>query len=437
MSVFKNILHTAGTRILNALFNLVILILITHTAGSKGLGLISLIVLDITVIQLIMGLIAGGSLIYFASRYRTIQLLFISYVWIILTTVLFFILGQMWMVSFPVFYGKIVPQSYAADIICLGLLNGFMQIHYNLLIGQKQIGIYNRIFTLQISLFLISFAWQLFFLGTYGPIAYVHSLYLSWGTGSLLGLFYILKNTKNYSLYGWTKVLTNILHYGMPTQAAVMLHIGNKRLSFYFIRLFAGLAPLGIYNAGVQLTEGLRLIGQSISLVQYSSISNSRSREYARQLTIQLMKFTFILTFLALMILFFIPESLYSLAFSSEFSVVKMIVLVLSPGVLALGANTIFSHYFSGMGQPAVNLYANIIGFVFTVLFAFLLIPPFGYMGAAATASVNYSASAVYQYFIFRKRTRTRFSEWFLRKNDVTGFAATLGQLFRQKNAHQ
>jgi len=220
--------------------------------------------------------------------------------------------------------------------------------------------------------------------------------------------------------------MRKILKYGLPTQSAVMLHIGNKRLSFYFIRIFAGLSPLGIYSAAVQLTEGLRLIGQSISLVQYSTISNSRDKEYARVLSIRLMKFTLILTLLALLVLLVIPESVYDLAFSRDFTVIKTVVLILSPGVLALAANTIFSHYFSGVGQPAVNLHANVVGFVFTLVFAFLLIPPYGYLGAAATASVNYLASVVYQYIIFKRQTRTRFSEWVLQKEDLKDFGATL-----------
>jgi len=91
--VFKNILHTAGTRILNALFNLVVLLLITNFIGSKGFGVISLIVLDITVIQLFMGLLAGGSLIYFASRSRTVPLLFASYLWILFVILFFAGLG--------------------------------------------------------------------------------------------------------------------------------------------------------------------------------------------------------------------------------------------------------------------------------------------------------------------------------------------------------
>ncbi len=424
--IFRNILHTAGTRILNALLNLVVLILITHLIGSRGFGIISLVVLNITVIQLVMGLVSGGALIYFASRQRTAVLLLVSYSWMTGVVILFALSGWLFSLLFPALFHDVVPAGYEKDILWLGLLNGFMQIHYNLLIGQKRITAYNRVFTFQIIAFLLFFIWQLTGLGLHTPAAYIRALYLSWGAGGIIGFYLIGNRINDFSLKGWRNDMRKILKYGLPTQSAVMLHIGNKRLSFYFIRIFAGLSPLGIYSAAVQLTEGLRLIGQSISLVQYSTISNSRDKEYARVLSIRLMKFTLILTLLALLVLLVIPESVYDLAFSRDFTVIKTVVLILSPGVLALAANTIFSHYFSGVGQPAVNLHANVVGFVFTLVFAFLLIPPYGYLGAAATASVNYLASVVYQYIIFRRQTRTRFSEWVLQKEDLKDFGATL-----------
>lgn len=424
--VFRNILHTAGTRILNAVFNLAALIMITHIAGSEGLGIISLIVLDITVIQLAVGLLAGPGLIYFASRNKTFPLLLTAYLWIALVTLLTFLIGWLLLRLFPVVFNDIVPAGYAIHILILGWLNGFMQIHYNLLIGQKRVDSYNLIFTLQITFFLLLFAWLLLGEKWYGPASYVTGLYASWGLAGLLGLYQIIKKTKTFSVKGWRKTAGEVLHYGLSTQSAAILHIGNKRAGFYFLRFFAGLSPLGIYSAGVQLTEGLRLIGQSISLVQYSAISNSRNNEYSRQLSIRLMKFTVLLTFVALLFLFLIPENIYELAFSKDFTVVKGIVVILSPGVLALAANTIFSHYFSGTGQPVVNLHANITGFVVMLLFAFLLIPPFGYIGAAATASVTYLSTAVYQYFIFRKQTQTRLKEWMYRKNDLKLFLETL-----------
>jgi O-antigen/teichoic acid export membrane protein len=200
------------------------------------------------------------------------------------------------------------------------------------------------------------------------------------------------------------------------------------------LRYYTGLSALGIYNAGVQLTEGLRIIGQSISLVQFSSISNTNNTEYAKTLTIKLMKFTLTLTLLAVMVLLVIPESVYTWIFSKDFTEVKPIIIALSPGVIALAANNIFSHYFSGLGNPKVNMWANLVGLVFTIILAFTLIPLLGYIGAAITASVSYISSVVYQYFIFRKETNTKLKEWIPTKKDSNDFISMSMAMFKKNS---
>ena len=225
---------------------------------------------------------------------------------------------------------------------------------------------------------------------------------------------------------GWTSIIKQVIRYGFVTQMANLLSIGNNRLSFFFIKYFSGLSSLGIYTAGIQLTEGLKLIGSSIAVVQFSAISNTRDKDYASNLTIKLMKFSVALTTIAVMVLVILPDTFYTMLFSNDFSGVKPVIIALSPGVVALAANNIFSHYFSGLGNPKVNLYAKGFGFVFTVILAILLIPEFGLVGAAITASVSYISTVVYQYIIFKKQTNTPFKAWMINRSDFRDFKILL-----------
>ena len=63
--MLKKIIGTAGTRVLNTIFSLIILLLITNKIGSAGLGVIGLVVIDITVIQLVVEMFAGSAVVYF------------------------------------------------------------------------------------------------------------------------------------------------------------------------------------------------------------------------------------------------------------------------------------------------------------------------------------------------------------------------------------
>lgn len=420
--MLKQIIGTTGTRILNAIFNLVILILITNKIGSEGLGTIGLILVNITIIQLSVDLVAGSSLVFFASRANTAQLILPAYFFVAFVICVYYFIGILAGIYFPVLFHTIVPEGYFLHILLLSAIGSFMWIHYNLLLGKSRIKVYNIIFTIQITVFLLIFCYQIFVTGDQNVDTYIKSLYLSYGIAALSGFYAVLSKSGKLIVTGWLDVTKQVIHYGLVTQSANLLNIGNNRLSFFFIKYFAGLPALGIYNAGLQTTEGFKLIGHSIAVVQFSAISNSRDKEYARILSIRLMKVSVLLTFCALILINILPESFYTWVFSDDFIGVKPVIIALTPGVLAISASNIFSHYFSGMGKPKINLHAKTIGFLLTVILAFALIPSFGFIGAAITASVSYLATAIYQYVIFTKETNTQLKEWIPAKNDLNDF---------------
>jgi len=432
--MLKTIIGTTGTRILNAIFALIILYLIANYIGSEGMGVIGLIILDITIIQLVIDLVAGSALIYYASRTNLGNLLIPAYLWIgvviVFFTISFFLLNTIIPSST---IEIIVPGGYAKHILLLALFSGFMVTHYNLLMGKKRIKTYNILFTIQISVMLLVFLYQLFVLNNTDVEAYLYGLYSGYGLAAIVGFFVVFYKAGKFNLIGWKDTTRKVLNYGMVTQLANILNIGNNRISFYIIRYYLGLTTLGIYNAGIQLTEGLRVIGQSIAVVQFSTISNTNQPEYARVLTIRLMKLSVILTSVALLVLIAIPEQVYSMLLTKDFSGVKPIIIALSPGVIALAINNIFSHYFSGMGNPKINLHAKITGLVFTGALVFILIPAYGYIGAAITASVSYIATIIHQYIVFKKQTNTRFIEWIPVKSDFKEFKLMV-QLALKKN---
>lgn len=432
--MLKKIIGTTSTRILNAFSNLIILWLLANFIGSKGLGIIGLIVVDISIIQLSTDLLAGGSLIYFASRTNLGKLMIPAYLYSIIVIVFFYIVSRIALIWFPGLFYTIVPEGYFFHVLALSFLGSLNGIHYNLLLGKERVTIYNIFFTIQSILLVVSTAIFIFVLNNKTVTAYLSALYISLGISALSGFIAVIAKADSMNMKGWFSVTKQVLKFGIVSQIANLLSIGNNRLGYYFIRYYFNLSVLGIYNAGVQLTEGLKLIGQSIAVVQFSTISNTRDHDYARTLSIRLMKISVLLTFVALVILIILPESVYTSLFSNELIGIKSVVIALSPGVLALSMNNIFSHYFSGMGNPKINLFAKIAGLVITITLAFILIPLYGIIGAAATASFSYVTTVVYQYIIFRKQTGTKFAEWIPEKADWIEFKSILRQAIRRED---
>ncbi len=424
--MLKKILGTAGTRILNAVITFGLLFVITHNLGSKGMGTIGLILLDINIIQMFIDLFAGSALIFMASRTSLSNLLFISYTWIIVVIVFFAFLFGVTGNLFPEIYYTVVPRGYEFHILVLTVISAYMLTHYNLLLGKERIKAFNVLFTLQVFILFSVFTYLIFVEGEKTVMSYVIALYVSYSTGAVISFITLLYRERNLRIYNLSKVIKDVFHFGFVTSVANLFHIGNKRVGYYFIRFFTGLSSLGIYTAGSQLTEGLKLIGQSISLVQFTTLSNSTDTDYAKNLTVKLMKVSVLLTFLALVVLFIIPVSVYVLLFGPDFFQVKSVIMFLSPGVIALSANTVFAHFFSGTGNPKINLYSNAIGFFVVLVLVLILIPVYGFMGAAIAVSVSYLVSLIYNYIRFKAQTGVVFKELMPGMSDIVEFRSLL-----------
>lgn len=420
--MLKKILGTTGTRILNALFALINLYLLTNYIGTEGLGVLGIIILDISIIQIIFDLVSGSSLIYFSSRANQSQLFIPAFIWILTVTILMFVFYHILYFFSPGISSLLIPEGYLYDILILTMLNGLMMVNYNLLLGKGRIKAYNILFTIQICLSIVVFIIQLLIFKNHTISAFLLGLYMGYGISFVLGFIVVIYKSDKIQLAGWFNTTKQVLRYGIVTVTGNLLTIGNNRISYYIIKYFLGLSTLGVYYAGVQLTEGLKVIGQSLAVVQFSTIASSREDEYARIFTIKLMKIAVTITALALILLIIIPENIYSLVLTKDFSGVKILIIALTPGVIALAANNIFSHYFSGLGDPKVNVYAKLTGLIITLVLIFILLPLYGIVGAAITASVSYMSTVIYQYIVFMSRTNTKTREWILSLSDIRDF---------------
>ena len=179
--------------------------------------------------------------------------------------------------------------------------------------------------------------------------------------------------------------------------------------------------------------EGVKVFGLSISMVQFSRLSNLTDQEKIVNLTIKFLKITVLLTLTALLVLNCLPVRFFEWLFSDEFGQVKQIILLMSPGLLFLSAQMIFAHYFSGTGVPKYNLYASLTGLAVTIPCTILMIPSMGIVGAAISFSCTYTAIMLYQWFAFRKLTGVKAKELLLTKDDWIWFKEEIFAIFAKK----
>lgn len=387
--MIKNIVHTVGSKLFIAILSFVTLLLNSNTLGTSGLGTISLLVLSITIILLISNLVHTG-IIYFASRHPAFNLFIISYIWSFVSLGIAFVVQKIF---------HLFPEDMAEDIYYLAFLQAGIVIHLNLFLGKEKIKTYNFFSILQSVLTVGALLFYFFVLEVKEVSSFIHALYLAYASCFFLSFFRVIPLLGKLEIYGNWLLFKETLLYGFYIQSANVFQLLNYRISYFILDAFAGRASLGLYSAGVQLSEALLLPGKSISTVQYARISAKKNQMYAVRVSLLFMKISVLLSTLGTLVLLLLPAEFFSFLLGEGFGEVKYTIIAMSLGILALSAEIVLSHYFSGTGRQKKNSISSLIGFLVTLIFAFLLIPRYGAIGAGITSSLTFISMLLYLLF--------------------------------------
>jgi len=413
--MIRKIIGTVSTRIIIALITLATVLINGWYLGAEKVGTISLIILAITLIQMLNNFIGGGALVYLYPRTDLIKLLLPSYVWSLITAFSgAFILDLL----------HRIPEGYTWHVLFISLILSLSSVNFMILMGQEKIKAYDIITLVQAIIFFMLLIFWIFVLQIREVISYLVGLYASYLIAFAGSLFIVMRKARWGDFKGTLKVIQEIFRYGTVMQLGNIFQFFNYRLSYYFIEFFMGIKAVGVYTMGIQLSESLWLVSRSIHLVQYSRISNENDEKYAARLTLNLVKISFLITLVGLCFLYLLLILVFPLLFKPEFEPVKLIMAVLSFGILTFSVSIILSPFFSGIGKPWYNTITAAIGFVFTLISGWFLIPRWGYVGAGISASFSYSVATLYQFIVFIRISHVNARDFILTKQDLIAFLA-------------
>jgi O-antigen/teichoic acid export membrane protein len=410
--MFREILNTLWTKIASAIIALCILILTTQYLGAEGRGLVSLISSSIGIIVIFVGFVGGPAVIYFAAKNKTQYLLIPIYGWAVIVTIVGS--GAAW-------FFHVLPADYILPLAILSLISSIYIANFYILVGNRKIRINNFIYFFQwiVNLITLVFFFVVLKQPTVGFV--VVALFISGICGLTLTLFELKKITPLTPI-DWSAQITvmkSLVSFSFFAQAAAVMYYLNYRLGIFVLASFSGLSAVGIFSVGVNLAEFILLGSQSIALVEYSRISNTNDREYAKNITIKLAKVGFLLTLGLTVFLLCLPPEVYGIVFGSDFSSVPSILFAMSPGIVAFGTSIIIFNYFAGIGKNQVNAIAAFTGLGANILFCYLLIPVYGSVGAGITASISFILMSGILIGVFLKETNTSLKEFIIRKTDI------------------
>jgi O-antigen/teichoic acid export membrane protein len=165
--------------------------------------------------------------------------------------------------------------------------------------------------------------------------------------------------------------------------------------------------------------ESVWIVANGISPIVLSRISNSGDSSFNRSLVFTLAKASLLLSCVAVLIISILPNQLFIYLLGNDFAEAKNIMLWIAPGILTISFSSVLIHYFSGLGNLKLIAVCNLIGFVFTLIFAPFLIRKYALQGAALTANISYFISALILFIIFLKKSQFKAGEALSLKTDV------------------
>ena len=227
----------------------------------------------------------------------------------------------------------------------------------------------------------------------------------------------------------FTGVLKEMFLYGIWSGADNLAEGLATRLNYFFVHHTGGYGNVGLLDSGTKVSESVWHISNSISYIEYNSVSKTTDRQEQKRVTLQLFKLTYCALILVMAVIVCVPEWVFTeYLLTPEFAGIRDVIIGLSLGIVALGSNRILSHYFIGSGNVKYSTFCSVSGLLVLLIAGIIIIPTYGVLGAAVTSSIAYFCMLIFSMVVFMKQTETSLCEFLLSKDDIKVFKSKILQ---------
>lgn len=186
--------------------------------------------------------------------------------------------------------------------------------------------------------------------------------------------------------------IPRLLHYGVRIQGLSVATYFNQRIDQLVLSLLVAPKQLGFYAVAVSLSSAIAILPQAAGIVAFSRGSGQDS-EGAKDTVGIAFRASLIWLLVACTMLFLLAPWLIRTVFGSAFEGSILACRILLPGAIATGLGFVLYNAASALGKPGLASYAESSSVLVTAGGLYLLVPRFGYVGAAIVSSVAYTVS--------------------------------------------
>jgi O-antigen/teichoic acid export membrane protein len=393
--MIKKIYFVFQSNFIVALLSLINTIILVKYTGTVGVGIITMFMLYVSLGQVVTDIIGSGIMFFLIKKYKVLEIILISNLWILLITGLSTII---------LYFLDLLSDPYLILFFFYLLLSPIFSVNKIIILNKIGVKIYNLLMVLQPFLVLaLILILKLETLTIYKYLLYQIIIYLIINLTSYYLFRRELKIRIDYKIL--PELFRESINLGFQNQMASLAQFSNYRLSYFFLEKFSGLSAVGIFNIIMSFCNLIWLFAVSVGTILANKISKTTNKVEIYKQTLRYLTLSVLITFVLLIVLNITPIKIFSLVLNKDFNNVKTYLLYFSPAILVFSIAKVLGFYFSSLGYVKINLKSSLIGLIPTLLMSFFLVKEYSIYGAIICSSISFFFSTLimcYYFFLWR-----------------------------------
>ena len=261
---------------------------------------------------------------------------------------------------------------------------------------------------------------------------YFYTFFIS-GAMLLVSFFFYNKKEGGYGLPN--DHFKEFLQYSLTALGANVIFFLVYRIDYLFVNEYANNDPvnragdLGNYIQVAKLGQMLLILPQIVASVVFPRTASGIDRKKLNNIIMVISRLFSQMFFVLIIGVLLLGKIFFIKLFGETFNAMQIPMLVLMPGIFCLSVLALLSAYFSGKGKIKVNVQGAVLALIVMIAGAWIFVPRYGIIAAAAVSTASYAVNMGYALFIFYKDYKINFIEFFKwRREDYLWIKTLLGK---------
>jgi O-antigen/teichoic acid export membrane protein len=405
------------------LLNFIIIILITRLLGVDGRGHVAIYNNAVAIATTVFGISLGSAMVYFIASKKIIvqqafsvvlQAVLVALILLSLSCFFVYLFGFQYIIT-PFQNNGYLLIFYVAHVVFTIFninINAILNANENFIFPMRLQFAFAAILCIALFFFQFdTFHWM--------PISAANIVIF-------LVLFYVLQTimlwmyaVKKYSLSMilWRipkPIYQQIFTFSAMAFACNVIQMLSYRIDLWFLQYYHTAAIVGVYSIAVLCIQMLWILPNQFATVLYTKFNQHQQSAKLIAFVTNITALTFWICLLLFGFFFLCSFIGIPLLFGIDFAQSVPLFGILLLGAIPIGSAIIISTFNASANMLKINLIGSIIGFIFCIIFNFILIPNYNYYGAAFASVIAYVSNCIYLYYQFCKANKVNVKDLFI-----------------------